>query len=59
MPALRMRHLTAQGSARLGIEVNPVVRTAKQWADPRDALVAQIEEPAHVTVLDSRRLVIH
>ena len=33
---------------------NPVVRTAQQWADPEDALVAQIKESAHVTVLDSR-----
>lgn len=43
-----------RANARLGIEVNPVVRTAKQWADPEDALVAQIKESAHVTVLDSR-----
>lgn len=43
--------------ARLGIEVNPVVRTAKQWAEPADALVAQIKESAHVTVLDTRERV--
>ncbi len=43
-----------RANARLGIEVNPVVRTAKQWADPEDALVAQIKESAHVTVLDAR-----
>ena len=46
-----------RANARLGIEVNPVVRTQKQWADPQDALVAQIKESAHVTVLDSRELV--
>lgn len=46
-----------RADARLGIEVNPVVRTAQQWADPEDALVAQIEESAHVTVLDSREQV--
>ena len=43
-----------RGSARLGIEVNPVVRTTKQWAEPADALVSQIKESAHLTVLDSR-----
>lgn len=37
---------------RLGIQVNPVVRSAKQWADADDALVAQIKESASVTVLD-------
>jgi len=39
--------------ARLGIEVNPVVRSAKQWADPADALVAQIKASAHTVVLDA------
>lgn len=47
-----------RANARLGFEVNPVVRTAKQWADPEDALVAQIKESPHVTVLDSRELVV-
>lgn len=46
-----------RANARLGIEVNPVVRTAKQWAEPGDALVVQIKESAHVTVLDSRERV--
>lgn len=46
-----------RANARLGIEVNPVVRTATQWADPEDALVAQIKDSARVTVLDSRELV--
>jgi predicted nucleotidyltransferase len=40
-----------RANARLGIEVNPVVRTATQWADPADALVVQIKDSAHVTVL--------
>lgn len=38
---------------RLGIEVNPVVRTAKQWNDPADALVAQIRSTAFTVVLDT------
>lgn len=42
-----------RASARLGIEVNPVVRTSGQWADPADALVSQIKTSARVTVLDS------
>lgn len=43
--------------ARLGIEVNPVVRTVKQWNDPSDALVAQIKASAHTIVLGARELV--
>ena len=46
-----------RASARLGIEVNPVVRSPKQWAEPADALVAQIKESVHVTVLNTRDLV--
>jgi len=42
-----------RANARLGIEVNPVVRTSRQWADPDDALVAQIKESAHLTVFDA------
>jgi DNA-binding transcriptional ArsR family regulator len=42
--------------ARLGIEVNPVVRTAKQWRDPSDALVSQIKESAYTVVLDAHEL---
>lgn len=41
-----------RASSRLGIEVNPVVRSAKQWADPEDALVKQIKASAHAEVLD-------
>ena len=42
-----------RAQARLGLEVNPVVRSAKRWGDPGDALVAQIKSSAHV-VLDTR-----
>lgn len=45
-----------RANARLGIEVNPVLRAAKQWADTSDALVAQIKKSAHVTVLDAREV---
>lgn len=38
--------------ARLGIEVNPVVRTPAQWAEPTDALVAQIKAGAFTVVRD-------
>ncbi|MGL5811686.1 MAG: ArsR family transcriptional regulator [Nocardioides sp.] len=41
-----------RASSRLGIEVNPVVRSAKQWADPEDALAKQIQASAHTEVLD-------
>ena len=43
-----------RAQARLGIEVNPVVRTSKQWDDPDDALVDQIKASSHVVVLDIR-----
>ena len=43
--------------ARLSIEANPVVRTAKQWRDPADALVAQIKATAFTCVLDAADMV--
>lgn len=46
-----------RANARLGIEVNPVVRSPKQWAEPQDALVAQIKDSPHITVLNTRELV--
>jgi hypothetical protein len=46
-----------RANGRLGIEVNPAVRTTKQWVERADALVAQIKDSAHVTVLDNRELV--
>lgn len=39
--------------SRLGIEVNPVVRTPRQWEDPVDPLVAQIKASAFTVVLDA------
>jgi len=38
---------------RLGIPVNPSIRTRAQWLDPSDALVRQIKESPYVDVLDS------
>lgn len=43
-----------RATERLGIEVNPVVRTAEQWHNPADALIAQILDSPYVTVLDRR-----
>ncbi|MFS3128564.1 ArsR family transcriptional regulator [Nocardioides sp. Bht2] len=43
-----------RASARLGIEVNPVLRSERQWIEPADALVMQIKDSAHVVVLDAR-----
>lgn len=43
-----------RAATRLGIEVNPVVRSVKQWSDPKDALVKQIRKSAHTEVLDAR-----
>ena len=42
-----------RAAARLGMEVNPVVRSAAQWSGGTDALVAQIKASSHVTVLDA------
>lgn len=42
-----------RAQARLGLEVNPVVRSIKQWTDRADALVAQINSSAHTIVVDS------
>jgi hypothetical protein len=46
-----------RASTRLGIEVNPVVRSAKQWSKPEDPLVKQIKASAHTEVLDQREMV--
>jgi DNA-binding transcriptional ArsR family regulator len=43
-----------RAQARLGIEVNPVVRSAKRWDDPADALIAQVKASPFVVVLDAR-----
>lgn len=39
-----------RAKARLGIEVNPVVRTLRQWNEPEDALVTQIKASAHAVL---------
>jgi predicted nucleotidyltransferase len=44
-----------RAQAKLGIEVNPVVRSVKQWDDPSDALVAQIKASPFIVVLDRER----
>lgn len=46
-----------QAQTRLGLDVNPVVRSVKQWKNPGDALVAQIKASAFVVVRDHRELV--
>lgn len=46
-----------RAAIRLGIEVNPVVRSDKQWSDPEDSLVKQIKASAHTTVLEQRESV--
>lgn len=43
-----------RAQSRLGLEVNPVLRTDVQWALANDALVAQIQSSAHTRVLDLR-----
>jgi predicted nucleotidyltransferase len=45
-----------RAQARLGLEVNPVVRSAQQWTDPADALVAQIRASAFTVVRDTREV---
>ena len=46
-----------RAQTRLGLDVNPVVRSVQQWEDPADALVAQIKASAVVVVLDRAELV--
>ncbi len=43
-----------RAQARLGIEVNPVVRSLGQWDNSADGLAAQIKAAAHTVVLDVR-----
>jgi predicted nucleotidyltransferase len=43
-----------RAQARLGLEVNPVVRSVKQWEERADALVAQIQASPHAVVFDAR-----
>ncbi len=46
-----------RAQSRLGIEVNPVLRTRQQWDDGTDPLVAQIKASPYTVVLDADRLV--
>jgi hypothetical protein len=43
----------SRAQARLGSEVNPVVRSLDEWEHPQDALVAQIQASEFVDVLDT------
>lgn len=43
-----------RAQARLGLQVNPVARTPKQWDEPADPLVAQIQVSPFTVVLDTR-----
>lgn len=43
-----------RAQARLGMAVNPVVRSAERWEDPADSLAVQIKASAHLVVLDAR-----
>lgn len=40
---------------RLGMQVNPVIRTPQQWLTPADSLIRQIQSSPTVTVLDPGR----
>lgn len=40
-----------RAQTRLGLEVNPVVRSPQEWRDPVDALVVQIRSTAHTVVI--------
>ena len=46
-----------RAQARLGVQVNPVGRTRRQWDHPADPLVAQIKASAFTVVLDRRESV--
>jgi predicted nucleotidyltransferase len=43
-----------RAQARLGIEVNPVVRSSQQWRDRSDALITQIKASPFAVVLNMR-----
>ncbi|MCL2423069.1 MAG: helix-turn-helix domain-containing protein [Micrococcales bacterium] len=44
-----------RAQARLGIEVNPVLRTYQQWTDPDDPLTIQIHASPFTVALDHRQ----
>jgi hypothetical protein len=39
-----------RAQARLGLPVNPVIRSSKQWQEGAETLIAQIKSSAHVVV---------
>ena len=39
-----------RAQARLGLQVNPVLRTVEQWADGTDTLIQQVKNSASLTV---------
>lgn len=47
-----------RAQARLGIEVNPVIRSVKQWNDPSDPLVRQIQASETVRALPRHEQVV-
>ena len=42
-----------RAQARLGMQVDPVIRTPQQWAAAADSLIQQIQSSPTVTVIDS------
>lgn len=46
-----------RAARRLGLEVNPVVRSSEQWQHSEDALVSQIRESPSVVVIHDSELV--
>ncbi|MGQ0624018.1 MAG: ArsR family transcriptional regulator [Sporichthyaceae bacterium] len=46
-----------RAQTRLGLEVNPVVRSGKQWLDGTDTLVAQIKASPNTVALGTREQV--
>jgi hypothetical protein len=47
---LNIRQRCSPGSSRLGMQVNPVIRTPEQWANDADSLVLQIKAAPTVDV---------
>ncbi|MEO8518929.1 MAG: ArsR family transcriptional regulator [Dermatophilaceae bacterium] len=45
-----------RAQARLGMQVNPVIRTPEQWADDADSLVLQIKASPNVDVTPALRV---
>ena len=45
-----------RAQARLGLQVNPVLRTAEQWANGTDTLIQQVKNSAHLTVYSGKKV---